>query len=262
MLGPITAVLDGELAVLLPTGVSSFQALQNALRSPAGSRPLVFHAFDVLHLSGRDLTKSPLEDRDAQLRELLEPLGPAHPIKYTGHIVGDGAHVFEHAAQLGVEGIVSKRRRSLYREGRTRDWLKSKCWRTGEFVVCGYRRASEHAPALSELLVGYYDTSRRFWFAGSVGTGKGFGHTFRAQLRAALDTFCQPSSPCYDVKYGDVSTCWVKPVVVVEVAYLEFTAELRLRHPSFRALRPSRRAEDVILTIAEPDLAQRGTSGR
>jgi len=189
-----SALLDGELAVFLPSGLSSFQGLQNALHNPAGSRPLVYSAFDLLHLDGRDLRKTPLEERKARLADLLAKLGPTHPIKYINHIVGDGPRVFARATELGVEGIVSKRRRSVYREGRTRDWLKTKCWRSSEFVVCGYRLHAERASALSELLVGYHDTSGRFHFAGAVGTGRGFGHSFRAQLRSELDAFAQPSS--------------------------------------------------------------------
>lgn len=247
-------LLDGELVVLLPSGLSSFQGLQNALHDAPGCRPLVFSAFDLLFLDQRDLRNSPLEERKARLADLLAKLGPLHPLKYTDHIVGDGERVFEIASKLGVEGIVSKRRRSVYREGRTRDWLKTKCWRTGEFVVCGYRLNSEHARALSELLVGYYDRTGDFRFAGSVGTGKGFGHAFRAQLRTELDAFSQPCSPCIDLSRGDALTRWVKPVVVVEVAYLEYTADFKLRHPSFRALRLSTHSEDVVLSFEEPNL--------
>lgn len=242
-------VIDGELAVLLPSGVTSFESLQTALQSSSGSRPLAYFAFDLLFLRGRDLRKTPLEERKARLAEVLATLGPEHAIKYTHHIEGDGARVFENASKLGVEGIVSKRRRSVYREGRTRDWLKTKCWRTGEFVVCGYRRGPEQTTALAELLVGFYDSAGMFRFAGCVGTGKGFSHAFRSQLRTELDAFSQPTSPCSNVQRIDAFTRWVKPVVVVEIAYLELTSDMRLRHPSFRSLRLTRRPEDVVVTV-------------
>jgi len=129
--------------------------------------------------------------------------------------------------------------------------LKTKCWRSSEFVVCGYRLHAERARALSELLVGYYDTSRRLHYAGAVGTGRGFGHSFRAQLRSELDAFAQASSPCIDARFNDALTRWVRPVVVVEIAYLELTNGFQLRHPSFRALRLSTRAESVVLTPAK-----------
>jgi len=198
-------------------------------------------------VSGSDLSKTPLEERKERLRDLITPLGSSHAIKYTNHIIGDGARVFERASEVGVEGIVSKRRRSLYRAGRTRDWVKTKCWRSHNFVVGGY--VAGDGPGLRELLVGYYDSSGQLRFAGSVGTGRGFTHAFRVQLRAELEVLQEVDSPFNDIDAGSTLVRWVKPVLVVEVAFTELTAGHLLRHPSLRAFQPDARAHDVRLDV-------------
>lgn len=246
------ALLDGELAVLLPNGLTSFQALQNRTALPPNAR-LVLQAFDVLHLDGEDLSCRPLVERKAVLEQVLASDAAAGVIRYTPHIVGDGPRVLAHACALGAEGIVSKRLGAPYTSGRTRDWLKSKCACAEPFVIGGFTVAGD---AIGALLVGDYDAAGELRFAGSVGTGKGFTREFLRELRSQLKPFeveCSPftgfSPTSVRSPWGKrkaVPTRWVQPLAVIEVAYLERSSSGGLRHPSFQRLRPDLTASSVI----------------
>ena len=121
-----TAMLDGEVAVFLPDGTTSFQALQNAASGEDTGGRLTYMVFDLLHLDGWDVTGARLEDRKALLARLLKA-SPVDPLKYSDHVAGAGPEFFAQACRLGLEGIVSKRRDALYHSARTPDWLKIKC---------------------------------------------------------------------------------------------------------------------------------------
>jgi DNA ligase D-like protein (predicted ligase) len=129
-----SAVLDGEIIVQDENGISDFDALRSAIhRAP---HRIVFFAFDLLHLNGQDLRRTPLVERRAALRKLISP-DPRSPIQFSDHADCDGALFFKYAAERGLEGIVSKRARSLYRGGRSKNWLKTKNMVEGEFVLLG-----------------------------------------------------------------------------------------------------------------------------
>ena len=138
-----SAVLDGEVAAVLPDGRTSFQALQN--RDAAN---IAYFAFDLLALDGDDLTQLPLEERKARLEKLLARPGEPGTVRYSDHVVGGGAAFFALACQRGLEGIISKRRDKPYVPGRGTAWLKTKCLLRQELVIGGYtdpegsRRAS------------------------------------------------------------------------------------------------------------------------
>lgn len=128
------AILDGEIIVQDENGISDFDALRSAIHK--APHRIVFFAFDLLHLDVQDLRRTPLMERRAVLRNLLEP-DPRSPIQFSDHADCDGALFFKHAAQLGLEGIVSKRARSLYRGGPSKNWLKTKNMIESEFVLLG-----------------------------------------------------------------------------------------------------------------------------
>jgi bifunctional non-homologous end joining protein LigD len=128
------AILDGEIIVQDENGLSDFDALRSAIHK--APRRIVFFAFDLLHLDGRDLRRTPLMERRAALRKLIEP-DQHSPIQFSDHADCDGALFFKHAAELGLEGIVSKRAKSLYRGGPSKNWLKTKNMVEGEFVLFG-----------------------------------------------------------------------------------------------------------------------------
>src|SRR5262245_42222370 len=131
------AVLDGEVIVQDACGISDFEALQTALRSKA--TPLIFYAFDLLHLDGKDFRELPLMERRRKLAKLVRP-EPNSPIQFSEEFVGDAAAFFRACAAHELEGIVSKLATSRYRSGRSKTWLKTKCFTEGEFLLLGIDR--------------------------------------------------------------------------------------------------------------------------
>jgi bifunctional non-homologous end joining protein LigD len=236
-----TALLDGEVVVLLPDGTTSFQALQNVL-SGAGRGTLVYMIFDLLHLNGRDLTGLPLEDRKAALRALLEAKKDGDGLlRYSDHVEGSGADVFRQACRLRLEGVVSKRRGAPYRPGRGHDWLKVKCGRRQEVVIGGFTAPAGSRVGLGALLVGVYE-GPRLVFAGKVGTG--FSAEDLRALTARLQKLEQRESP-FDPPPRIPGARWVKPTLVAEVAFTEWTSDGKMRHPSFQGLREDKSPRGV-----------------
>jgi len=235
------ALLDGEAAVLLPDGTTSFEALQN-VAILSHDQELVYFAFDLLHLDGYDLRKAPLEDRKRLLRAVLGP-GPGR-LRYSDHVLGSGPEFFERACEKGLEGIVSKRRDAAYTAGRSRDWLKVKCLAEQEFVIGGYTPPERSRVGLGALLLGVYDGEERLRYAGKVGTG--FTHEILRQLEERLRRLKSATSPFADRVPAAARAFWVRPELVAQVAFTEWTKDGRLRHPSFRGLREDKPAREVI----------------
>jgi bifunctional non-homologous end joining protein LigD len=235
-LGVKDALIDGELAVVLPDGRTSFEAMQQAAagRTPRGT--LVYFAFDLLRLEGTQVDHLPLVERKARLRALLEQK-KVDRIRYTEHIEGNGPAVFEEACRLGLEGIVSKRKELPYLAGRREGWLKIKCQRRGLFVVGGFTDQEGSRSGLGALLVGRYD-GRRLVFCGRVGTG--FSHALSSDLRKRLEATAQQTCPFDPVPPRPLvkGAHWVKPAIVCEATFTEWTEAGVLRHPAFQALRP------------------------
>ena len=239
------ALLDGEVAVVLPSGMTSFQALQNALAGPdQGPSPLAYFLFDLIHLEGLSLAGAPLEERKTMLRDVLGTPRPGSPLRYSDHVAGSGAEFFKQACTLGVEGIVSKRRDARYEPGRSRSWLKVKCLHRQEFVIGGYTDPEGSRVGLGALLLGVYDAGGDLEFAGKVGTG--FTSKVLDDLRKKLTARAQPTSPFKQARIPGVTRAhWVRPELVAEVAFTEWTSDGRLRHPSFQGLREDKNPKDV-----------------
>jgi bifunctional non-homologous end joining protein LigD len=237
-----SALLDGEVAVLLPDGRTSFQALQNALTGR--DRRLVYFVFDLLHLDGEDLAPRPLEERKAALERLVGGRGGI--IRYAPHVVGDGAAVFREACRLGLEGIVSKRRSDAYRPGRHAGWVKVKCVLRQELVVGGFTEPEGAArDGIGALLIGFHEGGA-LRFAGKVGSGftNAGARALRARL-AKLETRESPFTPRPPGWLGK-NAHWVRPELVCEVAFTEWTSDGKVRHPSFQGLREDKRPEEVV----------------
>jgi bifunctional non-homologous end joining protein LigD len=236
------ALVDGELAVVLPDGTTSFQALQN-LMSGVPTGELAYFAFDLLHLDGEDLTPLPLEERKRRLKELL---GRARtlPFRYSDHVVGSGPRFFGEACRKGLEGIICKRRGSPYRPGRGGDWLKVKCLREQEVVIGGYTPPQGSRVGLGALLVGVHDDKGRLQYAGKVGTG--FTDATLEELTRRLKTLEQETRPFATAPEGASRARWVRPELVAQVAFGEWTGDGRMRHPSFRGLREDKPAAEVV----------------
>ncbi|HEY6079601.1 MAG TPA: DNA ligase D [Polyangiaceae bacterium] len=242
-----SAYLDGELVALDDEGHSDFQALQNSL-SEGRDGALVYYAFDLLHLDGTDLTAQPLLERKSRLRQLLavqpEPLGQR--VRFSAHVVGNGAAFFENASKLGLEGIIAKRALSTYRSGRGRDWLKIKCSQRQEFVVVGYTEPAGSRSHLGALLLGVREGDK-LRYAGRVGTG--FSQASLGELHEKLAPLTTKEAPVENPPRGADArgVHWVEPRLVAEVGYTEMTSDGSLRHPTFHGLRDDKPAREVRL---------------
>ncbi|HEX6307287.1 MAG TPA: hypothetical protein VFZ69_03805 [Longimicrobiales bacterium] len=199
---------------------------------------VAYHVFDILWLNGRSLTDLPLVDRYALLDELplAPPLGRVEPVT--------GEKPWERACREGWEGVIAKRLDSRYEHRRSRSWLKMKCELTQELVVGGFTDPQGSRVGLGALLVGYYDGDD-FVFAGKVGTG--FDVNLLLDLRARLDTLEIPHSPfTRAVGLPRVRAHWVRPEIVVEVAFIEWTEHDKLRHSRLLGIRDGRVARDIV----------------
>jgi len=238
--------LDGEVAVLDQNGGSSFAALQDAL-SHGKTNSMRYIIFDLLYRDGEDWRGAKLTDRKAALHDLLK--NSRGPLVYSDHVVAHGGEVFQQACNLALEGVISKRADVSYYEGRTRDWLKTKCTMRQEFVVVGYVDSNAHR-GIGALALGYY-VDEKLRYAGRVGTG--FDH------RTALDLAKRLKPMIIDrVPFADLPSAarrgvhWVEPELVCEVAFLNWTPDGVLRHPSFQGLREDKPAKSVKRERAVP----------
>ena len=253
-LGVARAFLDGEVAIVLPDGRTSFQALQNAFRGGARDR-LVYFAFDLLHLDGVDVARLPLEARKAALASLVAPPRAggrgtsSRPertsrrdtavIRFADHVVGEGAAFFAEVSRLGLEGMVSKRRDRPYEPGRQGGWLKTKCLRHEELVIGGFTDPEGTRPGIGALLLGRELEPGRLAFAGKVGTG--FTQESASALRRTLAPLeiraCPFTPPPTGPRRG---VHWVRPELRAAVAFSEWTADGKIRQASFQELRRDR----------------------
>jgi bifunctional non-homologous end joining protein LigD len=243
-LGVRQALLDGEVAIVLPDGRTSFQHLQNAF-SGGSRRGLVYFVFDLLHVAGQTLIHQPLfERKEALLRMVGKPAARSR-IRYSEDVVGQGARMFAEACRLHLEGIVSKRRDSEYKAGRTDAWVKTKCVQRQEFVIGGFTDPAGMRQGIGALLAGYYDDQQRLVFAGKVGTG--FTAASARELRERLNALEQPGCPFTPRPSGWLGTHahWVRPALVAEVVFGEWTDDGKIRHPSFQGLRRDKRPIEV-----------------
>jgi bifunctional non-homologous end joining protein LigD len=244
-----TALIDGEICALRD-GHADFSALKQAL-SDGGD--LVFFAFDLLEQDGEVLEKLPLLERKARLKKLLGKIGGKDPIQYSDHVRGHGDKVLAALCSAGQEGVIAKRADGPYRHTRSRDWLKVKCTRRQEFVIGGWRH-SEKKSTFASLLLGTFEDGKLV-YRGRVGTG--WNSDSAAALQEQLDRLARKTSPFASVPrevQGDAS--WVKPSLVAEIDFAEFTPDGHLRHPSFVGLREDKPANDVVLETQPANLTE------
>jgi bifunctional non-homologous end joining protein LigD len=235
------ALLDGEVASVLPDGRTSFQALQN---HGAARGTIVYFVFDLLRLDGERIDRLPLRERKARLRALVGG-GRKGRVRYSDHVDGSGHAFFEQACRVGLEGIISKRADLPYHPGRHGGWVKTKCVLRQEFVIGGFTDPEGARAGLGALLIGVYDGSRLV-FAGRVGTG--FTHKMTLDLRAKLDAIETRTCPFDPPPAGPLARTahWVKPALVCEVMFTEWTGDGKVRHPSFQGLRADKKPREVI----------------
>ena len=234
-----SALLDGEVALELPDGRTSFQDLQNTGRRKGA---LTCFLFDIHWLDGEDLTSLPLEERKARLEPLLAARRKS-PFRYSTHVIGHGARMHADACRARMEGIISKRRDAPVTPGRSRAWVKVKCVGRQEFVIGGFTDPQGAREGLGALLIGHHQDGRLVW-AGKVGTG--FTVQTARELRARLDPLIRQTSAFTPAPRGVGGAHWVRPVLVAEVAFTEWTEGGKIRHPSFQGLRDDKPAKSVV----------------
>lgn len=200
-------------------------------------RQSVYHVFDILWLDDRNVTTLPLEER----RKLVARLPLEPPMARVEAL--EEPRPWDRACAEGWEGVIAKRRGSIYEHRRSKQWLKMKCELTGDFVVGGFTEPQRTRVGLGALLVGYY-ASDDFVFAGKVGTG--FDRRMLLELRDRLDALEVPASP-FTVATGlpRVRTHWVEPRIVVSVAFVEWTVHRKLRHSRLLGIHHDRPAREV-----------------
>jgi len=242
------AVLDMEAVILDADGKSSFQALQAALGGGGDSGKIVAYVFDLLHLDGQDLTELPLNERKHKLQRRLKASKQDDRLRYSEHVIGQGAEMFGKACESGLEGIISKQIDAPYVAGRQKSWLKIKCAQRQEFVIVGFSDPRKGERALGALYLGYRK-SNVLQYAGKVGTGFSMQSARDLADRLAklkVDKPVLTRAETSGVPAGEWrSIHWVKPSLLCEVAFTEWTEDGRIRHPSFQGLREDKDAGEV-----------------
>jgi DNA ligase D-like protein (predicted ligase) len=233
-------ILDGEV-VAFRDGVSSFELLQQRHRRQVR---VFYYVFDIPRLGGEDLRSVPLRERKARLRRSIEFHGP---VRFNPHRNGEhGEEMFRDACRKGLEGVVAKRADSPYAGKRSRDWLKLKCHAEQELVIGGFTAPKGSRTDFGALLVGYNEDGT-LRYAGKVGTG--FDQATLRELGARLRELEQDNSPFAPFKPVPPSTRWVRPELVAQIAFAEWTRDARLRQPRYLGLREDKAARDVVREV-------------
>jgi bifunctional non-homologous end joining protein LigD len=243
-----SCVLDGEVCALNDQGKSSFQLLQNA---EAAKHPLVYYAFDALFEGPKDLRNLPLIERKARLEAIL--LTAVDPIRSSTFFTEDPESVLGKMKAVGAEGSIAKLKTSMYETGRRSGaWVKIKFHKGQEFVITGYTLPKKSRRYFGALILGYY-RNKRLIFAGRVGTG--FNEKALKEIyeklkpleiaKPMVEEIQEPSARWRPHGWKASDNRWVKPKLVAQVQFTEWTQDGILRHPSFQGLRDDKKPTDV-----------------
>lgn len=233
---------DGEIVLPNEAGIPDFGALQQAFDTQR-TNDLVLYLFDVPYVAGHDLRSAPLQARRLLLKGLLAASN-AHPIRFSEEFDAAPQSVVASACKLGLEGVIAKRRSSMYRSSRSADWVKLKCSQRQEFVIGGYTAPQGARTAFGALLLGVNDAQGALRYAGDVGTG--FTERALKDIKRALDTRVRTKSPFAAGSKIDGKPSWVAPTLVAEVSFGEWTHAGRIRHAVFRGLRDDKNAGNIV----------------
>jgi bifunctional non-homologous end joining protein LigD len=235
------ALIDGEVAFVLPSGITDFKSLQEHIDTP--NPAIHYFVFDLLSLDGKNWRKKPLKERRARLAKLMAAKGVSDFLIYADYVEGSGAEFFAQACAAGLEGIVSKRADRPYISGRGKDWLKIKCTRGEEFVIGGYSRSEVKGKPFSSLLLGTFEAGELI-YSGKVGTG--FDAADFDTLARKFEPLERANAPFEEVPRAErKGAVWLEPRLVAQIAFTDRTRDGRLRHPSFKGLREDKPAREV-----------------
>ena len=256
-----TAILDGEIVALDDGGRSSFSLMQQRTGVAEGGRrirqtrddiPIAYYVFDLLYLDGYDLMQADLEQRKRLLQSVLTT---GELVRYSDHYIGRGTALFDAAAQRGLEGIVAKHATSCYEQKRSREWLKIKIVRRQECVIGGYTDPRGSRENFGSLVLGLYDDKGRLLPVGQAGSG--FTGQTHADMWKRLESLETSRSPFLGKVESDRRVHYVKPELVAEIKFTEWTHEgqsgaVKMRAPVFEGLRLDKKASECKFERAEP----------
>jgi bifunctional non-homologous end joining protein LigD len=238
------AILDGEIVALDQDGMPRFQLLQprvgrkSGIEALRGKGQIVYFVFDLLYSDGYDLTPCSVVERKAALKKLLRP---ASFIKLSDHIEGDGEAFFKEIEKFHLEGVIAKRAAGPYVQKRSSDWLKVKTVQRSEVVIGGYTEPRGSRSHFGALVVGLHRDSELHYVAH---VGGGFNQRTLAQIFKLMQPLKTKQSPFVDAPKTNEPVQWLKPKLVGEVKFSEWTADNRLRHPVFIGLREDKKPEN------------------
>jgi bifunctional non-homologous end joining protein LigD len=248
------AIIDGEIVALDDKGRSSFQLLQG-FDIGQERPPIAFYAFDILRLNGKNLQGLPIEERKAKLEELLKK--PPRVIRYSVSFTKDIPELLDRARELALEGLIGKRAGSRYEVGkRSGAWVKIKLHQEQEFVIGGYTQPEGSRKYFGALLIGFYE-GHNLKFGGRVGNG--FSDKLLRNLYAELQKIRVDTCPFFNLPAvgrsrwdqgltaAEMKRChWVKPAMVCQIKFTEWTRDDRLRQPVFLGIREDKNANEVV----------------
>ena len=238
-------LIDGEIVAYDTKGNPDFSALQTVLKrghgAQKGSDRLSYHAFDLLELDGKDLTRLTNIERKERLEALLAAAAP--PIHVADHVIGAGEKLYQAMCRAGQEGIISKTVDGKYASKRTRNWVKVKCTLRQEFVLIGWKKSSARGRPFSSLLLAQHE-GKELVYKGNVGTG--FNADTLRELAAAMKRLERKTAPAEVGRPESRGVTWLEPKLVAEIAFSEFTHDGSVRHGSFVGLREDKKAKDVV----------------
>lgn len=238
------AILDGEIVALDKDGMPRFQLLQprvgrkSGLAALRGQGQIVYYVFDLLYVDGYDLTSCPLVERKQVLQNILKP---ASFIKLSEHIEGNGEAFFKQIEKFHLEGMMAKRADSPYVPKRSRDWLKVKTVQRSEVAIGGYTQPRGSRSHFGALVVGLYSRTDLHYVAH---VGGGFNQRSLAELYKMMQPLKTKDSPFVDAPKTNEPVQWIKPRLVAEVKFSEWTADQRLRQPVYIGLREDKKPSD------------------
>ncbi len=260
LIGAKTAILDGEVVALDEQGRASFSLMQQRTGfRPGGKRaatnadvPVLYYAFDLLYLDGYDWRKMPLEERKKKLASLIQS---GDSLRYSDHYAAQGKALFEIARQKGLEGILAKKRDGIYQERRSTEWFKVKIRHRLECVIGGYTEPEGSRAHFGSIVLGLYDKQGRLIHVGQAGSG--FDQKSLADVWGLLKARETKKNPFYGEVEALRKVYWVRPELVAEIEYAEWTASAatgkiaqtgpKFRAPVFLGLRDDKNPKECLL---------------
>ncbi|RZJ17064.1 MAG: DNA ligase D, partial [Haliea sp.] len=232
---------DGEIIMPGERVPADFQALQGAFES-SRTADIVYYLFDLPYCAGYDLREVPLQERRAVLQRVVERK-PQDKVRFSEVFDARPQDIVASACRLGLEGVIAKRRDSAYVTRRSSDWIKLKCGQRQEFVIGGYTDPKGSRTGIGALLLGVHDAKGQLQYAGNVGTG--FNEQTLRDLREKLDALASDTRPFAAANLIPGKVHWVKPELMAEVAFGEWTRDHRIRHSVFHGLRSDKPAKAI-----------------